>query len=265
MRSLPFALLIAMLPLAAQQKTTPKTVPQVSGIGLISRPPPAAAMVERGRKLYGSACAFCHGSTGKGSERGPDLMRSAAVLKDEGGNLIGTIVTQGRGNMPALSLTKTQISELAAHLRFQTQVVIDRLSYDILNVVTGDPALGEAFFRGAGGCTACHSATGDLAHIGGKYEPVKLQSQMLYPRNVSSANARAVTVTFATGEKISGPLIYIDDFNVTLRTPAGERRSFSRAGMTAAVRDPIAPHAALLGGYADADMHNLLAYLVKLK
>jgi hypothetical protein len=43
----------------------------------------------------------------------------------------------------------------------------------------GDAKKGEAFFNGAGKCGTCHSVTGDLAGIGGRYEPHLLQSRWI--------------------------------------------------------------------------------------
>ena len=50
-----------------------------------------------------------------------------------------------------------------------------------------DPALynaeaGKGFFYGAGGCSTCHSPTGDLAGIAGKYSAAVLQARFLYPQ-----------------------------------------------------------------------------------
>src|ERR1700687_3529273 len=70
--------------------------------------------VERGRKLFQSACGFCHGNDATGS-RGPDLIRSALVNHDQGGNLIGPVVKNGRveKDMPAFAYNNSQISDLA--------------------------------------------------------------------------------------------------------------------------------------------------------
>src|SRR6266852_1672683 len=53
-------------------------------------PGPDSDAVERGQKLYVASCGFCHGSTAKGGNGGPDLVRSVRVLHDEGsGSKIG--------------------------------------------------------------------------------------------------------------------------------------------------------------------------------
>src|ERR1700741_4075350 len=61
-----------------------------------------------------------------------------------------------------------------------SHAAVNRGDYKILNVVTGDPKAGMAFF--AAHCAACHSSKGDLAHIAAKYDPPVLQGRFLYPK-----------------------------------------------------------------------------------
>src|SRR5271165_7335327 len=46
---------------------------------------------ERGRKIFVPACGFCHGNDAHG-KTGPDLVRSALVLHDDKGNVIGPVI-----------------------------------------------------------------------------------------------------------------------------------------------------------------------------
>lgn len=238
-------------------------------VSLVSRPVPPTDTVERGQKAFVANCGFCHGANAKGGESGPDLVRSPLVLDDENGDQIGPVILKGRPEkgMPSFSLAQAQISEIAAFLRVRTQAAIDRRSYTILDVVTGDAKAGQAFFNGAGKCSSCHSPTGDLAGVGSRYQPVNLQSRFLYPgRGRGSQRKTAeVTVTPGSGSPISGALEFLDDFTVGLRDSEGYYHSYSREGVRVEVRDPNAAHAELLRKYTDADMHNILAYLVTLK
>ena len=52
-------------------------------------PAPDPAAVERGQKLFGESCGFCHGRDANGGDGGPDLIRSVLANHDENGNLIG--------------------------------------------------------------------------------------------------------------------------------------------------------------------------------
>ena len=146
-----------------------------------SKQDPAA--VERGEKVFAANCAGCHGPAAKGGPGAPDLVRSLLVLDDEKGLLIAPVVRDGRPDkgMPKLGLSEAQISDIVAWLHLQTYAAGHRGTYTFQNVVTGDSKKGEAYFNGAGKCSTCHSATGDLAGIGRKYEPLSLQSRWLQP------------------------------------------------------------------------------------
>jgi cytochrome c oxidase cbb3-type subunit III len=232
---------------------------------------------ERGRKTFVPACGFCHGNDAHG-KTGPDLVRSALVLHDDKGNVIGPVIQNGRPErgMPAFSsLSAEQIADISAFLHSLAADVKNRFAYKIGDVITGDAQKGAAFFNGDGHCGSCHSATGDLTHVATKYEPVELQRRMLYPapnmidvflgRSVAPPAPTKVTVRLASGERVSGTLDHLDEFTVTMHDSAGSYRSFSREGVTVEVQDPRTAHEALLPKYTDQEMHNLLAYLETLK
>jgi cytochrome c oxidase cbb3-type subunit 3 len=231
---------------------------------------PDAEAAARGAKLFSSNCAFCHGAKATGAE-GPDLVRSALVLHDEKGELIGQVVSKGRPDrgMPAFpSLTQDQIYDIAEFLHMRVYESANRGTYKVQNVVTGNAQAGKAFFDGAGKCNTCHSPTGDLAHVAGKYQPADLQAAFLYPGAVerSAETKLPVTVTLPSGESISGTLDRVDDFNVSLYDANGEYHSWPRTPeFKVKIKDPLEAHRELLAKYTDADMHNILAYLVTLK
>src|ERR1700688_4132480 len=173
--SLPLA---AQAPPAAATTQPPEPQRRPGGVRnfLISRDVPDPAAVERGQKIFVAQCGFCHGSNANGGETGPDLIRSALALDDEGGDKIGPVILGGRPDkgMPAIHLTAEQIKDVSAFLRGRQQAAIDRGAYAIQDIVTGDAAKGQAYF--GANCASCHSPTGDLAGVAGKYEPVMLQS-----------------------------------------------------------------------------------------
>jgi cytochrome c oxidase cbb3-type subunit III len=261
--------LVTACSLTAQ--TSPAAAPRPKANMLISRTVPDPAAVERGQKIFVGNCGFCHGTTAQGGDSGPDLVRSPLALDDERGDKIGPVIEQGRPGkgMPAFRLPADQILDIAAFLRSRQQAAIDRNAYTILNVVTGDREKGREYFNGAGRCHSCHSPTGDLAGIAKKYDTVTLQSRLLYPRarpTDAQLLRSQVTVTPASGQSVSGTLEFVDDFDVALRDSTGEYHAFARdAHVKVEIRDPLAAHAELLKKYTDAEMHNLVAYLVTLK
>ena len=232
---------------------------------------------ERGRKLFVPACGFCHGNDAHGKS-GPDLVRSALVLHDDKGDVLGPVIQNGRPErgMPAFSaLSAEQIADISAFLHSRAADVKNRFAYKIGDLITGDAEKGAAFFNGDGHCGSCHSATGDLAHVATKYEPVELQRRMLYPtpnlidvflgRAVTPPAPTKVTVQLASGERVSGTLDHVDEFAVSMHDSAGWYRSFSRESVTVDVQDPREAHEGLLPKYTDQEMHDVLAYLETLK
>jgi cytochrome c oxidase cbb3-type subunit 3 len=232
---------------------------------------------ERGRKIFVPACGFCHGNDAHGKS-GPDLVRSALVLHDDKGDVIGPVIRSGRPErgMPAFSeLSAEQLADLSTFLHSRAADVKNRFAYKIGDLITGDAQKGAAFFNGDGHCGSCHSATGDLAHVATKYEPVELQRRMLYPtpnlidvflgRAVTPPAPTKVTVQLASGERVSGTLDHVDEFAVSMHDSAGWYRSFSRESVTVDVQDPREAHEGLLPKYTDQEMHDVLAYLETLK
>lgn len=261
----------AVIPLAAQE--APRVRRPGGGAGLDYRAYDAATL-ERGKAAFAGQCGFCHGSNARGGESGPDLIRSPLVRNDEDGNLIAPVILNGRpaARMPKFNMPKTEISDIAAFLHEGIRAAAERGTYKVLNIVTGDPKAGEAYFNGAGKCNTCHSIAGDLKGIGSKYDPVTLQGKLLMPIDGMENRRREsapviVTVTLPSGNTFEGMLERIDDFNVALKDANGDYHSFTRRGNIPKVelRDPLKQHYDMLSKYTDADIHNLTAWLVTLK
>ncbi len=267
-------------PGAGERTSQPQTTRRRSGDFLAIGAPADPAAAARGQKIFVANCAFCHGSDAHGGNGGPDLVRSVLALHDKGtGTEIGPVILHGRAakGMPAFStMTDAQIKDIAQFLLSRNQAAANRMEYKILNINTGDPKAGEAFFNAH--CANCHSPTGDLAHIASRYEPTALQSRLLYPKESHNAAMpgpppdpraeKSVTVTLPSGQTYSGKLDHLDDFSVSLTDSSGEHHAWlfdEEKGIKVSVDDPLKAHEELLSQYSNADMHNILAYLETLK
>jgi mono/diheme cytochrome c family protein len=243
---------------------------------------PTAA--EMGRPLYVTDCQACHGPDARGTSEGANLVRSLVVLSDRYGSTLGPYLRSSHPPVPVAdkanvkgpafeALTNTQVLTLAHFLR-------DRLNDTLRgspffkpgDVLTGDPKAGAEFFNGQGGCAQCHSPTGDFAAIGKRMDPVTLQQRFLFPSNAGSrrrtdpAPVVKVTITTPSGGTLSGDLIQIDDFNVSLRDASGAFHSARRTPEVSVTKnDPFAAHIALLSTLTDKSIHDVVAYLETLK
>jgi len=272
------ALLAAMLTRLAAQQPPQQPAP---------RPPITAndpqfdrASVDRGQDLFVAQCGFCHGSNARGGSSGPDLTRSVLVQNDEAGRQLAAFLPAGRpdAGMPPFQLTPEQVTDIATFLHAAIFQNANRRLYQVLDVLTGDPKAGEAFFNGAGKCSTCHSAAGDLKGIGARHEPVTLQQRLLMPRGGRGAgppqpayldkNAIKVTVTLPSRQTMSGALVRLTDFDITLYDPtSGQIRSWLRSGDVPRIDvvDPLQAHVGMWARWTDDDMHNMTAYLASLK
>jgi hypothetical protein len=168
---------------------------------------------------------------------------------------------------------EAQLADLSQFLTLSVNKILrSGYSNEPVNLLTGNAKAGEGYFNGEGGCTKCHSVSGDLAGVGKRYSPATLQQKFLFPNSGFRGAGAAplpktqVRVTLPSGKSVEGTLVRVDDFNVSLRESSGSYQTFERgAGVKVDLIDPFAGHIALLDRYTDVDIHNLLAYLVTLQ
>ena len=220
---------------------------------------------------FTSQCGFCHGRDAAGGETGPDLTRSKLVAEDNRGDKIGPLVRAGRPDqgMPAFSLSDADLAAIVAFIHNQKTKAEalggGRRSVDAADLATGDAAAGRLYFNGAGGCSACHSATGDLAGIASRYQGLALLQRMLYPSGRPAPARPKVTVWLPSGQTIVAPLASEDEFTIVVLDPSGARQSYEKSSVKFKIENPMSAHFDQLAKYTDDDMHNVYAYLLTLK
>jgi mono/diheme cytochrome c family protein len=234
----------------------------------------------RGRTVWVAECIECHGTSARGTEKGKNLIQSDMVLHDRYGSTLVPFLAKGhpmQSGRKSAALSKTEVADLS---HFIHERVYDTLRgssiFQPQQIVTGNAKAGEAWFNGAGKCSTCHSPTGDLKGIGGRYDPATLQGRFLFPRG-GGRGARGgrggaggkqltLTITPPSGPSVTGVPVVFDDFDVSVRDEKGEVHAFKRSPQLKVVRnDPFAMHDQLLDVYTDKNMHDMLAYLVTLK
>ncbi len=252
-------------------------------MGPADRPPVDEAAATRGRAIWAAECITCHGTQARGTDNGPNLVRSELVLHDRNGSEIGPFLKKGhqlQSGRAAGSLTDAQLVDLANFIR---QRVTDTLRgspiFKVQDILTGNAAAGQAYFNGDGKCAGCHTATShSLRGIASRVaSPVDLQQRMLFPlpariggagRGGAGRGAPPVTVTLTprAGAPVTGVLVEMDDFDVTYRDASGALHSVGRTpDLAVTVSDPLQAHHELLDRITDENIHDLVAYLETLK
>ena len=262
-------------------------MPAVQQIGRSPAVDPAAH--DLGQALWASHCIECHGSQARGSENGPNIIRTKTVnfarTSPTPGSVLGPFLRAGHPTQSGKASASFTDEEIVGIAHFLRQRVNDTMRgsalFTVGNILVGDAKAGEAYFNGAGECVACHNATtrslnGVRARIG---TTVDLQQRMLFPggggrgagRGAAPApaapnpNAVTVTVTPASGPAMTGVLVEQSDFYVTFRQADGAIRVVPRAGARVVTSNPLQAHVDLLDGITDKQIHDLVAYLENLK
>ena len=271
--SCPGALLLAALcvyacPALAQHIET-STFNQAPG-----RPPEDPAVIERGKAAYGKYCAQCHSADLRGTEANPNLLRSQDALIDKHGEQLVPIM---RGESPDFPGHKTEISQddalavsayirtILAQIGSQGRAPGDESRQP--NILVGNAERGKQYF--AKTCASCHSPTGDLSGFATRVSnPNLMQAAWLRGTYLGAKIVPAtVTVTEPGKPPVTGILIHVDDFLVTLQMENGTLVTFRRNLDTpqVVVHDPLEGHRTLLPRYTDDDIHDVTAYLVTFK
>lgn len=249
------------------------------------RPQATAEVIARGRAQYAGMCSACHGADARGGQLGgPNLLRSQLVLDDREGELIIPVVQQGRPGPPPMPPMPAALEDIKAIVAFLHSLQAQGTNQGgpppgpepELDILVGNAGAGQAFF--AQQCASCHSPTGDLQGIATRVaKPAALQNLWVSGGRATARGPGAgprrtpqpptAVVTLASGEKVAGRLVKLDDFIVTLLLEDGTPRSFRRSGATPRidVTDPLARHRELLGTLTNANMHDVTAYLATLK
>lgn len=269
-----FALVVFTLPIFAQGPQTSvrdrgaaeqRAASTRTFLGLGAAPDKAAA--ERGALLYQGSCSFCHGPQARGAE-GPNLVVSDVVLGDDHGEHLAPFLKQGRPEegMPSFSaVSDAQLKDVAEFLHMEVELVANRGTYHLLNILVGDPAKGKAYVKSS--CAKCHT-TDSFAHIATKYRtPDLLQRSWVWPgRPVDHSLDVMATVKKADGSLVVGRVTQVSDFDITLVDKDGKSIAINRGrGVIVTFRDPLQAHEEMIHGLKNDDMHNVTAYLETLK
>ncbi len=209
--------------LAAWPQTPRQTLPQKNA-KLASTP---------GKQTFASTCAGCHGLDGRGGERAPNIAEREHVQRFSDAQISHIIENGVPGTgMPAFhSLEPSDIEAIVAYLR----VLQGRTkSLDL----PGDPDHGETVFRGKAGCSGCHMVAGkggfiasDLSSYASTHTVEQIRSTIVSRNPDTNLQARLVTATTRSGEKVVGKIRNEDNFSLQLQTLDGTFYSVAKSDL----------------------------------
>lgn len=179
-------------------------------------------IAEAGRLLYNQSCTACHGPDGTDGDRAPGLDGNRRYFRVSEAAIFDTLKTGIPGTpMPASGLSDNDIWKIVTFIR-----AIRATASDL--VVPGNVQNGMEIFNGAGGCAKCHMLRGqggiigpDLSSIGAQRNLTAIRDALTKERPIPNGY-RPVTVTTATGEKISGIARNRDAFSLQILDAQGK-------------------------------------------
>ncbi|MEO6801856.1 MAG: PQQ-dependent dehydrogenase, methanol/ethanol family [Granulicella sp.] len=231
------------------------------------------AEIAAGKILYEQTCQSCHGGEARG-DRSPALANGSFKHGGEDTEIFQTIRTGVPGTqMPAFSSLPTDnVWRIITYLRS-----LSGNNVGLVEVVSGNVALGEKIFRTKGGCTACHEVNGrggivgpDLSAIGTK--PVEyLRSMIVNPNEAAQQRGRfsrtaTLTVKTRDGQQFRGIRVAEDTYNLILMDSSGKTHKFNTQDLLETHEDTksLMPdnYAQLL---SQGEIQDVVAYLATLK
>jgi putative heme-binding domain-containing protein len=214
----PLVILLAAVSVAAAQAA--KSSPNRSG-----------DVAARGKQLFSSSCAQCHGLDGKGSERAPNIADRENIQRLTDSQISHIIENGVPGTgMPAFhTFNSTQVRAVVGYLR-----VLQGKNQAV--ALPGNPQRGKDIFFGKAGCSECHMAGGeggfiasDLSHYARSHTVEQMREAIVHPS--AGKQVRSVTVTLRSGEKYAGRVRNEDNFSLQLQTLDGAFHFLNRSNI----------------------------------
>lgn len=216
----------------------------------------------KGRSLFRSNCAFCHGATAMGG-RGPNLL--GQLTNGDRDEDIERVIRHGipGTGMPRFRFSSDELRSLVGYIQSL------RKGTPAPPPPAGDKTAGAKIYA-THGCSGCHEIGNEggvygpnLTRIGAARSYDYLRESVLDPSADIPDDFQGVTVETADGDRSTGIRINEDTFTLQMRTPDQRFRSFDKTRL----RQIIPKKVSLMPAYrfSDEELKNLLAYLSSLR
>ena len=254
-----FPFLPPLLALWFFQAEPPTAIPK-------QNPYTAAADLERGKRLFKTNCAVCHGPAGAGG-RGANLAQPRLQRAPDDQALF-MVIRQGipGTEMPPgwWVLDDHEMWQVAAYVRSLGRVAPEN--------VPGDAQAGSRLFRTAG-CIGCHQMALEggrvgpsLTDIGSRRGATHLREALLDPAASLPEEFLQVQAVTAEGKRITGVRLNEDTWSIQLRDLSDHLFSFWKEDLASLEKQPgRSPMPSYRGRLSDHELDDLVAYLVSLR
>jgi putative heme-binding domain-containing protein len=221
--------------------------------------------IERGSRLDGVNCVFCHGLNGDNTA-GVDLksgkFRSAASDED-----LAKVITGGLPGtaMPPHKLNAAEVEGVIAYVR-------NMRDFNSRNVLVGDPARGRGVYTDRGACPECHRIDGvggrggpDLSEIGAIRAANALERRLLNPTASMLPRNRPVRAVTRSGQTITGRRLNEDFYTVQLIDTQERLVSLDKSQLREYKVLTTSPMPSFNGRLSSQEIADVIAYLLTLK
>jgi putative heme-binding domain-containing protein len=226
----------------------------------------SAEDLARGKQLFVSHCAYCHGIEGTGG-RGPALNQpNMRKVKDRFG-LFLVIKTGLQGTeMPMFwQLSDNEIRQVAGYVWSMSRTAEVKLP--------GDSSRGKSLYESKGGCAVCHiiggkgeSAGPDLTEVGARRSAAYLRDALINPGASAPEGFLIITAVTRDGRRLRGTRVNEDSFTIQIRDAKNVFHSLRKSDIVELKREfgasTMPSYKSIL---SDSEMDDLVAYLASLR
>lgn len=239
--------------------------------------PRVSAELKRGRHLFETHCAACHGPNGEGG-KGPTLAQPTLPRASDYTALI-RIISEGIWNteMPRALMDGEDIRLVAKFVM--------SLGSQPVEVVPGDPERGAQIYATKGGCAVCHMIHGkggvfgpDLTEVGRRRSAAYLRRSLIdpnadVPQSYSAwrsdvslpENFLYVRLVTQDDQEFAGVRVNEDTFSIQIRDTTGAIHSFFKSELAELHKDfGKSPMPSYANALTKDELDDLVAYLASL-